>query len=626
MIKTYHPQAKFKVEFQYTAKRQFTLIDQTILQLLQIGNDLSKIPEIIGLPKRMVVESAFDLLKEQMIIMTTESLVLSSRGDEWSENLTDYERGEIQNGEADIFFDWNSYMTQVFLNLDDDWTPHNIPKEFIDLYELENSKETLVSFGDRHFQAAAWKDYTDSLNKKFYDAKNIVDVKLRSSLRSALKKRNFELSNISKTTPPYNCYKYGYEVISETPDTSYKERIPKISIKEEDWLLSSSEHCEWLQKAMDDSNSHMIIFSAHEKQTALNNLEADFKETTKNSFLVLGYNESNLKYKPRKKTLRHIADERSDSDMKVVLYDDLKGVVHLSIGSFNWLKDYKTDIALGPERNKKGYEISVVLHSNEHALTIIEVIETIYGQVRSFTETADKNKLLAALDNLKQLAENQLASTNSGGSNDTKDIDTNEIESAFLGGRAVACESGLSLLNAKHRSLVLSHTMSEKVDPLRHFENREYPYAEKCLVLFSDMYLTQKEIGQDGKASPQRIESYLASKQEKLAEIGKKDVGHVVHSPNIHSRLIINDDRITVTSLNCLSALGAIDKSFGIRFKDPESSSFLMDIFEDFFPKEIPEDAPLEDSPIVDMDKAACHLSPEELENLRKLLEKAKQK
>ncbi len=623
MSDIYHPQAKFQVDFQYTRMRHFSFVDQSVLQLLYEECSLNDIPSLLGLPKRMVVESAFDMLKEGMLNMNLTSLELSSLGEDYVDRLTEYPISQIYRGSADIICYWNTGHTKTTLKLESDIqrfseaSESGDSNEFYNLEELDDDCGAVVCFENRDYTPEEWRIKSKALECTFGDIKKNIEVQVRSSLRNHLNGRGFLLYSMESLEKRFRCYRYGYKTVRNmiVSADSVHSRTPEVQFEDENWLTTPEDHCVWFQKALADCRSHLLVFSAHEHPATLERIKDDFHETIDDSFLILGYTEDAEKVKLKKSGLKRIADPNSNSDMKIVIYDDQDGNVHMALGSFNWLKDYKSPKSLSKERNIPGYEISLVLHSSENGSTIFEVLEALQAQIREFTDNADKNKLLRALGNLKQLVPESVLP-------DEQQVgDTIEVkDSMFVSGQTIATESGLAMRNASNQCLVLSHTISERIKPFRRLQNRDKAFGAYGIVAFSDMYPEHVFSEQNEKASSEVIAGYLKDERKKMREELLKNT-HLLHLPNMHSRIIVNDDTITVTSLNSLSALGAIRRSFGLKFKDPRSAEFLMQLFEEHMPDIEDGDDSVVQKTDKDMKIMVENLGPEEQEKLLKLLQ-----
>lgn len=606
----YHPQAKFSVHFQYTSERSFSEIDTLVLQLINSNRSLSAIPDDLGLPKRIIAESAFDLLKEQMLAMTPKKLEVTPRGKRWLPNLTAYRKAQIHSGQADVFYSWNNNMTQTSFRLEHKNKNVNNYEEFFDLFQLAEPTDCKVQYGDQLFTIEDWKKITPQLERTYHSTKKHTDIFIKNAITSGLSDKGFQLHNLEQIKKPNYCYRYGYKIteIENHKSTEQANQIIELEIKRQDWLITPAEHSLWLKNALQSASNHILIFSAHENNQSLNLIESNFKETRKDSFLVLGYRAEENCYKATAKKLIHIADENSDSDIKLVVFDDKNGKVHMALGSFNWMKDYHR--ATSYELDEQvGYEISVVLHSDTQARTIKNILEILQAQVQDYSSTIEKSKLLQAIKNL--------------GSSATPYKKSNDNKSLFIAGQAIATECGLALRTAQNNCLVLSHTISEALDPLQPLVERATPLASSCIVAFSDLYPSQPSHYRN-RASKEQIDCYIK-------RYSKNHIGKIIHLPGVHSRVIINDDIITVSSLNCLSAFRAQKSAFGIRFKDPNSSQFLLSIFEDYC---IPQNeqcistTPMESLlSVVDStteNNIEKSLTSEEQELLRQLLEKAR--
>ena len=570
----YYPRERFFVRFQYTVIRPFSLIDQTILQLTQSGSSLGEAAQLLGLPPRMVVESAFELLKENMLTLTADSLALSMQGERWISNLKEYPRGQIRQGEAWVFYDWNLGSTQTFLRLDGeddqegDWDGQEICR-FEDLKETKDNPVE-IQFGSSIYSLKQWKDTVDNkLSYNIEGSRERLSIIVRSALRTALAKRRYTLYEMEPIENLRYCYKSGYRVeahAQDMPEQSRKE-APDVKIPSECWLLTAEAHCQWLRKGMRDAHSHLLIFSAHETPDALKSIDADFSPTIKDSFLILGYPaKDTVRYKAKTERLCHMEDEKSESDMKLAVYDDANGIVHLALGSFNWMQGYRSQGASQTRAcNDAGFEISVVLRSDQHAPALDAVLQLIITQVNEYSNSANKTKLIIALGNLRQRLEENLKC----------DQGAQEVANMVVLGRAITREYGQALRYGRRRCVILSHTLSESINPLRSLGDRQVPFESSCFIAFSKMHATLGN-GMDERrdASKEEIEEYIRKNQPK-----NDNAVQISQLPGLHSRLIINDDIVTVSSLNCLSARRAVDNAFGFRFRDPESALMLEEFF-----------------------------------------------
>ncbi len=570
----YYPRERFFVRFQYTVIRPFSLIDQTILQLAQAGSSLGEAAQLLGLPPRMVVESAFELLKENMLTLTADSLALSMQGERWISNLKEYPRGQIRQGEARVFYDWNLGATNTFLRFEgedeqeSDWDGQEICR-FEDLKETEDNPVE-IQFGSRIYSLDQWKDTVENnLSYNIGNSQERLSIIVRSALRTALARHRYSLYEMEPLENLRSCYKYGYRIEPQAQGVpeQFREEAPDVKIPGENWLLTAEAHCQWLRQSMRDAHSHLLIFSAHQTLGALESMDADFSPTAGDSFLILGYPEKDAaRYKAKTERLRHMTDEKSESDMKLAVYDDENGVVHLALGSFNWMQSYRSQ-GVAPARacNDAGFEVSVVLHSDRHAPALDAVLQLIITQVKGYSDSADKSKLIIALGNLRQRLEGRLK----------LDSGAEETAGMVVLGRAITREYGQALRHARRRCVILSHTLSESMNPLRSLNDRQTPFESSCFIAFSDMYPAHDN-GPDERrnASKEEVEGYIRKNRPK-----NDGAVQISQLPGLHSRLIVNDDIVTVSSLNCLSARKAVDNAFGFRFRDPESARMLEEFF-----------------------------------------------
>lgn len=564
----YFPRAKFTVHFQYTSLRAFSQIDQTILQLLKASQALSVIPEFLGLPRRIVVESAFDLLKEQMLQMTASSLSITPKGEKWVERLTEYHRRPIHQGKADIYYDWNSGATDVCLNLEKSNQEDTISDEFFDLFYLspkETSKnQEKIFYLNKDYSSKDWKKRAEILQFNFGSVKMQVEVVLRAALKSKLHREKLKLFEMEPLSDGFNnYYRYGYKsrlVFKNGGDSGYT-KVPEVCFEPEEWLLSTGDHCRWLQQALRKAHSNLLVFSAHQSAEALEEIQSDFSQQVNGSFLVLGFYKKMDTFKCHG-GLQYIADEKSNSDMKIVIYEDEDGIIHLALGSFNWLRDYRNPESF--ENENEGIDISILLQSQKHDATMISVIEAIRSQVEGYSDSVKKSELLSVLHSLRKRMSSE---------ENSSFVD----ETMFIAGSTISGECGNALRNAKERCLVLSHTLHEKLDPLKILKNREVPVSSFCLIAFSYMYGKDDLLERGRKASDECTLNFLKSQKKRIRKCGTNNIASLEIVRGMHARLIVTDDIVTVTFLNCLSSFDTTN-AFGIRFRDKGSAIMFEEL------------------------------------------------
>lgn len=579
-VALYYPRERFSINFQYTRIRPFSLIDQIILNLVGDKRSLEEAAKALGLPLRMVVESAFELFRENMLVLTAGNLTMSELGNLWTDTLRDYPRERIHAGKAIIFYDWNLGYCLAEFKLEDPDDDEDGKENDKDMHGLEQRKlfdlkdreeePVMVQFGVETYGLDEWKNKVwKNLSPNIGDIQEQISIMARSALRNALARENLTLFEMDPLPNLSSCYRHGYKVEGTVQAGSEQlaAEVPEASIPQKDWLLTAESHCRWLSKAMQDARSHLLIFSAHQTNSALESMEKAFRPTNGDSFLVLGYaSESEARYKPKADKLRHMIAGRNGSDMKLAVYDGADGNVHLALGSFNWMQSYWEQEDEEPCFNgKPGFEISVVLHSDRHASALEDVLQLISAQVKEYPDSADRSKLLVALDNLRRMLVEKLRS----GSSDE------DSGSMVVLGRAVTNECGQAMRHAQRRCVVLSHTLSEKMHPLRILSDRQAGFESSCFVAFSEMYPEHgNEGGKRNFATKEQINAYV-----RKAKSGVSKAVRICRIKGLHSRLIVNDDTVTVTGLNCLSATSAVNNAFGLRFSDPESALMLENLF-----------------------------------------------
>ncbi|ACS79721.1 hypothetical protein [Maridesulfovibrio salexigens] len=574
----YFPRAKFSVSFQYTSRRSFSKIDQIVLQLLNQGQALSIIPELIGLPRRIVVESAFDLLKERMLLMNASSLEITPKGSSWMDKLAQYNKEPIQQGCAEIFYDWNNGSADVYLRLEKGKQEEIKNDDFYDLFkplmDKDEKKQGKVLYQNKFYDMDKWKDKALVLQYNFDEVKGQVEVVLRAALKARLHREELKLFDMEPLGSGYNgYYRYAYRLAKDVSQ-AFKvsnRNIPDVSFSKNDWLMSAGDHCRWLKHALRKAETSLLIFSAHCSKKALDLICNDCSGDLKYAYMVLGFNKNFIRFDYANGP-RFIADDGSNSDMKVVIYDDADGCVHVALGSFNWLREYRSSNELDD-----GVDISVLLNSRQHSATIVSIIEAVCSQVDGYSDNVKKSELLSVLNRLRKEISN-------------KEEIFDSTDNMFVFGSTITNECGHALRNAKDRCLVFSHTLHEKLKPFNVLGYREYPLSSFGLVSFASMYSKDCSFDDIQKASGEYADEYIASQKKKLSKCGPHDVASIERIDNMHARLIVADDVVTITFLNCLSSFD-VKNAFGLRFKDPESAKMF-----EALGRELKRDVPADDA------------------------------
>lgn len=570
----YQPQCKIYVRFQYTSERTFSFIDQTILHLLQENYPLSKIPTLLGLPRRVVAESTFDLMTENLLTVNASSVKLSPHGEEWCSKLTKYRKYSMHGGNASVYYQWNTGHTSVDLNLEDDFDDYGEKKiapndsdtaKAVHFSQLDDNENAKIFYADEYITPNDWRNHAKRLDRNFSAKQNYVEMAVKNAVKNALEQHGYMLFSIDPIEKPPKCYEYvclATSHDSSAPELAGSQSVPVVHMPEESWLLSAKDHDTWLSKALSAARTHILIFSAHHTAAAIASINEKLNPKCENALLVLGYYDEKAQQNMRQSQIRCalIADQYSNSDLKMVIYDDHEGQVHLALGSYNWMQN-----AAAAPSDKKGMEISLVLNSTAHASTICDILEYLHKSVEGYANRYAINKLQYAMSKLRSI-------TRAPRSRDVGEK-SHEPQSMFAAGTMLTNQCGNALRSAQKRCLVLSHTMRTEMPIMKVLSNREATFEEGCIVAFSKMYEPDTR---DVKASDSYIEDYI---QESLKGISQADAITIAQIKNLHARLVINDDTITISSLNFLSSTGAVRQSLGLLFKDAQSATWLMGLF-----------------------------------------------
>lgn len=570
----YQPQCKIYVRFQYTSQRTFSFIDQTILHLLQENFLLSQIPALLGLPKRVVAESAFDMMTENLLTVNANSVKLSPHGEEWSLKLTQYRKYTTHDGNASVYYHWNTGHTSADLNLEDDFDDYGEKKrdfndsdtaKAVNYRQLVNNKNARILYADEYITPNDWRGHAERLDRNFFSKQYYVEMAVKNAVKNALEQHGHMLFSIDPIEKPSKCYEYvclttSYD--SNAPELAGSQSIPEVYMPEESWLLSAKDHDTWLSEALAAAHTHILIFSAHHTTTAISSIKEKLNAKCESALLVLGYYDEKAQQNMDKSQARFtlIADQYSNSDLKMVVYDDHEGQVHLALGSYNWMQN-----AAANPSDEKGMEISVVLNSTAHNSTICDILEYLHKSIEDYADRCAINKLQYAMSKLRSMARSL---RNKGAEGEPQ-----EPQSMFAAGTMLTDQCGNALRSAQKRCLVLSHTMRTEMPIVKVLSNRETTFEEGCIVAFSKMYEPDTC---DIKAHDDHITEYI---YESMKNISHADAITIAQVKNLHARLVINDDTITISSLNFLSSTGAVRQSLGLLFKDAQSATRLMGLF-----------------------------------------------
>ena len=575
----FHPCTRFSVSFQYSRDRVFSTFDQVLLQFIASGGRLSEAPRILGMPTRMIVESAFDLLKERMLEMDAKILQVSDLGKDHKDNLVEYRRSEIVQANCNAWYDWNQSLVNItqFVDPGEDGTGEDEYSASVKNIKEPIPEGSKVVFGQRYYDHDEWKEKSRRLDYLFTERhRDGICEKIRLAVKRILGRKGQSLIMINNIEAPWHRFNLArLEKVAEPSPLSKNSAppaIPQCSFSPEHWLLTRHAHCEWLKGVLSKARSHVFVFSGHEQTSALQDILRSI-DCGARIHLVPGYPSSAASggmTVPLPPQVHH-HENGTDSDMKLVLYDDEFGW-HMALGSFNWLNDFRrtdtTNSQTAESKDLSGLEISILLSDGEHAVTMAEIT----GALQRLLAKPGKKRadILKALEGVRESLEGRMSEATG--------------DSMFVLGDAVEAECGNALRNSATRCLVCSHTVGQSKDSLRIVRDRENPTASTFLVAFSDLIIL--EDGKLQKAEGSQGRKYLQERMEMIKGAATHGKGILLQLPTLHSRIIIRDDVVTVSSLNVLASYRASTTTFGIRFIDKESATLLENVLLGLAPRE----------------------------------------
>jgi hypothetical protein len=567
----YTPMSIFDVEYSYSQKRPFSRLEGLMLRAFGEGLGLGEIADAFKMNNRMIQEAAFDLMSEGFIAYSPKDragLRLTQKGEEWRfKDLRDYERNIPSIESQKIAFSWGSWDCQE----SDKRDPLLVSEDFV-----ANEGDAEILYGGEILTYEEWADERNHIEK----TANYPAI-LKEPLGELLIKQDGKVLSFVEGEPRIKGERFQYLPVDEGSEkasrhkkpaqkhTPRKRRPAPIKYDEKEWLFSEKDHDDFLDMALQRAARHVFIHSAHfsEESCELINRRIAGLENKPDIYALLGFpdgSDSTESFVNCFSGENVTATGCSKSDLKLIAYDDADNVWHVVVGSYNWLQRY------GAARGNAGGELSFVLNSRRHAEAIREIFMEIDSWLAEFPVFAALRSIFAEfvrLDDSDETAEPPRS-----------DDDCEVSRAVFVPGVFLQGECELAIINAKHRCLVSSYSYLKRLSrdgQLGVIENvitkriliGDPPIDNAFIVAFS--VIRDGEEDNDTNKSRQRQLEDLRERIEKLGSPG--GVRGLLIQRDIHSRFVVRDSLITISSLNMLSSRNFY-RAFGIRVDCDEAA------------------------------------------------------